>query len=317
MEIIARGIVQGRKRIVSPAFQHIGIQGIFEGIQVVGSSNGLFFIVESVQAYILNTSDSRGIVEGVHTYGFVGYFTPDGFGHIALIAAHRQAVFERFAAILEHIFRNFTQIEIQISSGVHTQTVVNKGVHQPKLNVFHIGCFEIGHARFYSTHDSSPALFRIGQSAIGLHAFRIEIIRPPLFRVIRNIHHRQQTRLIKLQITVGIDFFFVDRPHIVIGQLLIVVADMIGGLRTALSKYLIDSVPGHQCTVHAIAQIVGIGSFGKQSSHGVVRSTGQKPLSNISQAESLFGGFKIVHVNGIVYLFGGTRLQLSYFSLDR
>ncbi|OPZ97314.1 MAG: hypothetical protein BWY72_01268 [Bacteroidetes bacterium ADurb.Bin416] len=190
-----------------------------------------------------------------------------------------QAVFKGPFAVLEHIFGDFAQVDVEVTPGGQSGGVVHKRIHQPEFHVFHVVGLKIGITRFDLAHDAAPAFIGVVQVPVGTHAVAVEVIGSAFPGVIGQVHHGQRSNLVgEGLISVGENFPLVDHPHKVVGELFLVIADVTWRLRTAsVVEETVDAVPGQQGSVMAVTQVVVVGGFGKQAACRIVGGAGQEP----------------------------------------
>ena len=87
-----------------------------------------------------------------------GDTTPNGGVHVFDSCRGGQSVFVELAAIAKDVFRDVTQVDVELS-GVVGEFLIGEGVHQPEFDVFDVGGFKV--YRFHLAHDATPAALRV------------------------------------------------------------------------------------------------------------------------------------------------------------
>ena len=133
---------------------------------------------------------------------------------------------------------------------------INEWVHQPELDILHIGIFKVAVVQL--SHDTCPTFFWVIQITIRSHVGYIQVIRTPLLWIIGQVQSLDGSWLTVQRLLILEYFPLVNRSHEVVGELHLIVKDM--GWRTAalclVREDLIDIEPRHMGTVQAIADIL-------------------------------------------------------------
>ena len=158
--------------------------------EIVGISteSALFFRGQTVVTHVLTAARIARRVEGVSHRILRRHQTPGGFGHLRAVAVRGKSTFVELAAVFEHVFRYFAQIEVEIAVvSRHFSVDLREGIHHPKLHILHIGRIEV--RSLETAHHTAPALRRIQQSAVAVQR-RIEIVGAAFVGVEGQIEHR-------------------------------------------------------------------------------------------------------------------------------
>ena len=132
--MLRNGIVDGRA--------HVGTNGA----EIVGisSESAFFFRGQTIVAHVLSAACVARGVEGVSHRVLCRHQSPRSLGHLRAVAIGRESTFVEFAAVFEHVFGDFAQIEVQVAGVVwHLSVDFREGIHHPKLHVLHIGGIEV------------------------------------------------------------------------------------------------------------------------------------------------------------------------------
>ena len=220
------------------------------------------------------------------------YLTPYGCGHFTLVPIDRQSILEELLLILQDIFRDLSEVEIEITT--LRGWIVDIRIHYPELDVFDVGCLEV--ALLDTSHHTTPTLFRLLQRTILVHPICIQVVGTAFVGIVGHVEHLYQIGFIVALFPIGIQLFVLDRTYIMVGQ--VVLRDVLGQQGGVLTgEHTIDVVPGQESTVLAVVDIVYFAGFGKQWRDSVVVGcTGQLPRIGIGQVETALGRFEIVQV---------------------
>ena len=107
MVVVARGVVQGRERIVQHTVQGSRTDLAAYSRNVVFVELLLLFIAQSVQADILDAAHAFGVVEGIDIDILARDLAPGGEADDRGVAVGGQAVLERLLAVLEDVLGDF------------------------------------------------------------------------------------------------------------------------------------------------------------------------------------------------------------------
>ena len=114
-EIVSGRVCRGRL-VGSCALSDIGRDPAQIAERAVHRPVGFLCIVESIQTHVLIHSRGRIVVKCSNKRLVPWHVTPDGRIHYGGIACGRHSVFEHLSSILQYVFRDGAQIEIQIAS---------------------------------------------------------------------------------------------------------------------------------------------------------------------------------------------------------
>ena len=126
-------------------------------LEVVGirPEGAFFFRGQTVVTYVLSTARIARSVEGVGHRILCRYQAPRRFGHLRAVAVRRKSAFIELAAVFEHVFRDFAQVEVQIAVvSRHFSVDFREGIHHPELHILHIGRIEV--RSFETAHHTAP-----------------------------------------------------------------------------------------------------------------------------------------------------------------
>ena len=218
----------------------------------VGGEHALLLAAQTVEAHILLRTVGPRIVEGIHQACSRRHAAPLRLRVGARHLRYGHTVLVEFLAVLQHILRHLTQVDVEVTAA--RLGVVDEGVQHPELDVLDVRTLEV--RRRQLSHDTAPALLRIGQLALGSQV-RVQIVGTTLVGVVGQVQHRECRRLSVGTLLIRIQFAFVHLAHVMVRQLVQVTLDMCRRQRRVASgKERVNRKPVEQCAVHARAGIV-------------------------------------------------------------
>ena len=144
-----------------------------------------------------------GVVKSVDCALLAQCFAPDVCIDLAQIAIDGQTVLEEFLAVLEDVFGNVAEVQVEVAT-CSCFAVIDEGVHHPELDVFDVGVLEICHLQL--AHHAAPTLFGVGQCAVGVHAVGIEVVGAAFVGVEGEVEGVEGVGLVVGEVFVGVDF---------------------------------------------------------------------------------------------------------------
>ena len=121
----------------------------------------LFAVVESVESHILQGTAAFGSGEGISDIGRRRHLAPLCEDK-AVGAVDRHTALCELLAVVEHVFRHFAEIDIEVTAivaGISGLTCMDKGIHHPKLYILDVGRLEVVGVEF--AHHTAPVARRI------------------------------------------------------------------------------------------------------------------------------------------------------------
>ncbi len=139
------------------------------------------FVDEAVQTDVLRETRAAVVVKSIGQGVLSRDTSPHGRLHELVIAVDGNTVLIALQAIFKYIFRDFSEIQIKIS----TLKVVIVGVKEwrkhPELDIFDVRCIEVGVVHL--THDASPPAFGIEKIALVIDICRVKVVGSAFCRV--------------------------------------------------------------------------------------------------------------------------------------
>ena len=195
------------------------------------------------------------------------------------------------------------------------KSIVYKRIHQPKLNVFYIGLFEVRCVDF--THHTPPTFLRVIEITIYI-VVQIEIIRSTFLGIKAYIKYRQYGCPRKKRLSVGEDLFFAHFASKVIRKQIFIISHINRGLARVFIKHIIiNRIPREQSSILTVIYIIAQPSFGEKSiGRGIGRSRGEKPIVRIFQVDRCLCRFEVVEIgiSGIILDFFMSGYHLCKFA---
>ena len=194
---------------------------------LIGIEGLLLAVVESVETHVLQSAAALGGGEGIGDIGCCRHFAPL-CEDIAVGAVDRHAALCKLLAIVEHIFRHLTEIDVEVTAvvaGIAGLTRVDEGIHHPKLHIFDVGCLEVVGVEL--THHAAPVACGVVERAVGSKV-GVEVVRAALVGVIGQVENGQCRRgsVVGALVSVGIEFLDVDLAHVRVAELVEVALDV-------------------------------------------------------------------------------------------
>ena len=222
--IVASRIVDRREGVAHPLAHHGWINLLFDQLDIIAVCAEVSFVVvfQSVETHVLSLVAWRSVVEGIDCAGALSHTTPYCCGSVGRVLVDIQSVLERFQTVFQYVFRDFSEVEVEVASLVTDAVVVGPltgdgRIHEPELDVFVVGILKIGH--IHRTHHASPSFLRVEQSSVAAHSFAIHIVRTSFLRIEREVEHIEHTRLSVCQLLVWIYLVVVDLTYAMVRQL--------------------------------------------------------------------------------------------------
>ena len=239
MVVVASGVVQRRERVALPRSQHLRIDFLSQCIHIflIRPRHHAAFVVfkrhllgaaQTVQAHVLCCAPGGVAGKSVHRAVGLGHASPSRVlrASVGVHAALGQTALEGFLAVLQHIFADVTQLDVQVAARVVRVAVGQERIHHPELDVFDVGALKIGILQF--AHDAAPARLRIGQLTVRTYLVRHDVILTTLRRIVGQVHHAHTRVGIGQILAVGVDLRLQNHTYTLVASGICVVADMGG-----------------------------------------------------------------------------------------
>ena len=263
----------------------------------IGREESLLFVVQAIETHILQGSRTTGRSKGVGLRSLHGNLTPLGLCERSR-TTHRHAALIELLAVTQDVLADFAEVDIEvaaIAAGILLVVGIDEGVHQPELDILHVGLLEVVGVEL--THHTTPTGQRAVEQALRRHICR-QVIRATLLGIVGQVKDGQRiggTAIGRL-VAVGIYLIDIDGTHIVVGELLDIALDMAGRQTAgAIGEQRVDGVPRQQGTVVAAGNGRLVLAFREHAGHA-----GEDPRRRIDHGDAVLGILEVIDIGGIV-----------------
>ena len=172
---------------------------------------------QAVETHVLVLARAAGGVERIGHAVLRGHAAPHGFRILRGVAVDGQTALVELLAVFEHVLAHLAEVDVKVAAhGRGIVGILDKGVHEPKLDVLDIGIFKI--ARFQFAHHAAPAGGGIGQMPVFIEV-GVEVIRTALVGIESKVEHVEGIGLLHVDALVGEELALVDLAHPRVGKL--------------------------------------------------------------------------------------------------
>ena len=172
---------------------------------------------QAVEAHVLVLARAAGGVERIGHAVLRGHAPPHGFRILRGVAVDGQAALVELLAVFEHVLAHLAEVDVKVAAhGRGIVFILDKRIHQPKLDVLDIGIFKI--ARFQFAHHAAPAFGGIGQMSVFIKA-RVKVVRAALVGIVGKVEHIEGVGLLHVDALVGKQLALVHLAHPRVGKL--------------------------------------------------------------------------------------------------
>ena len=143
-------------------------------------------------------------------------------------AIHRHTALVEFLSVAQHILAHLTQVDVEVTTVLRSIvlfTGIDERIHQPELDIFHIGRLEI--VRVEPAHHTAPTLLGNGQCTIGIQV-GIQVIRTAFRGIESKVQDGQCScsTIIATLVACRIELLDIDLAYIMVRELVQIALDM-------------------------------------------------------------------------------------------
>ena len=262
----------------------------------VGSKRTLLIRVQPIKSHILHGTCPGSVIKSID-YAAVGRHTsPDCLLIFRSITIDRHTILKELLTIFQNILGDVAKVDVEVAPlPFRTFVCIDERVQQPEFYVLNVGRLEVCHVQL--THHSPETLLRIIELALGIE-IRVKVVRTTLVGIISHVQYRACRSLAHRCLTIRKYLFLIYLTHIVVGELVKVIAQVVWlDGRILAHHHRVDVVPRHQGAVFAIIDVVAERRFGE--SRGL-RDTRQHPVGRLADVYANLGGFEVIDVGRVV-----------------
>ena len=310
MIIIARRV--GAELTQSVGVEHIGkfVKVGREELLLVGRAATERGAAQAVEAHILIAALALfvhetcvALLHGWHAAPR-GLVVGCGVGRIGC----RQAVLVTFTAVFQHIFRNVTEVEVELAARVE-RVFLDKRVHHPKLKILNVRRLEVLGCGL--AHNAAPLVLRVYEAAAAVVVIGAVVVRSALGWVEGYIEGSQVDSIARRLVAVGVNVEF--------GHAVGVQARLLGLRhgRTGLEHQRVNLVPRNLGAVVPRPQIVEHRGLAENVA---LRNAGQCPRLAVGHIVTRLTALEIIDIHLARLAHGAAvvaRLQLRKLALNR
>ena len=246
-------------------------------------------------------SGFRGVVESANQILHGGHASPNGSVHIFYVGRGRHAVFIEFSAVAQDVFRDITQVDVELARVVG-EFLIGEWVHQPELNIFDVGGLKVG--RLHLAHDTAPTALWVVKFTIGvdtggvLGRIYVVVVWTAFIRVVGQVEHRHVGLGACGNVLGGEDFGFKYLTHSVLREFVIGDVGRSVVVVAVVEDRVVNDVPRQASAVFAVVE-ARVGSGFREEVGLVLWRASHVPQGGQTQVDGRLGTFKIVDIRGV------------------
>ena len=193
--VIAGGVVDKRELVLLQAVESCRRYTAADIVYVcpVGREFKFLIGVKTVETDILSQTGTGIIVERICERILRRHSTPDCLFEILVVAVVRDAVLIALQTVFENIFRNLTEVQIQVAAFKIVVFRVEERIKQPELDIFDVALLKV--RIVHLAHYTAPALLWIEKTTVAAYVGVVEVVGTALVGIVRQIESLNGIRL--------------------------------------------------------------------------------------------------------------------------